>query len=59
MERADGYGSPLAFLLGVVGEGLILGLPAILLLVIAILHRNPTKTHQGGGINSVPLRSTT
>ena len=58
MERADGYGSPLAFLLGVVGEGLILGLPAILLLLIAILHRNPTKTHPDGGINSVPLRST-
>lgn len=59
MERADGYGSPLAFLLGVVGEGLILGLPAILLIVIAVLHRNPTKTHPDGGINSVPLRSTT
>jgi hypothetical protein len=59
MERADGYGSPLAFLLGVVGEGLILGLPAILLIAVAILHRNPTKTHPDGGINSVPLRSTT
>ena len=58
MERADGNGSPVAFLLGVVGEGLILGLPAILLVVIAILHRNPTKTHPDGGINSVPLRST-
>jgi hypothetical protein len=59
MERADGYGSPLAFLLGVVGEGLILGLPTILMMIIAILHQNPTKTHPGGGINSVPLRSTT
>lgn len=58
MERADGYGSPLAFLIGVVAEGLIFGLPAVLLVVIVILHRNPTKPQPGGGINSVPLRST-
>ena len=52
MERADGYGSPLAFLIGVVGEALILGLPAVFLLIIAILHQNPEKTHPDRGINS-------
>ena len=52
MERADGYGSPLAFLIGVVGEALILGLPAVFLLIIAILHQNPEKTHPDRDINS-------
>ena len=52
MERADGYGSPLAFLIGVVGEALIFGLPAAFLVIIAILHHNPKKTHPGGAINS-------
>ena len=44
MERADGFGSPLAFLIGVVSEGLILGVPAVILFLITWLHRNPTKT---------------
>lgn len=59
MERANGYGSPLAFLIGVIGEGLIFALPAILLIMVAILHRNPLKTRPDGSINSITLRSTT
>jgi hypothetical protein len=59
MERADDYGSPLAFLIGVVGEGLIFGLSSILFIVNDFRYKNPTKTHPDGGIGSVPLRSTT
>jgi len=46
MEAADGFGSPLAFLMGVFFEGLILGMPAFILLLITWLHRNPTATQQ-------------
>ena len=46
MERADGYGSPLAFLIGVVSEWFLLGLPAILLAIIIIWHRNPTRPNK-------------
>lgn len=42
MERADGYGSPLAFLVGMIFEGLILAIPAVILMLIAIRHRNPS-----------------
>ena len=43
MERADGFGSPLAFLVGVFSEGLILGVPALILFLVTWLHRNPTN----------------
>lgn len=57
MERADGYGSPLAFLIGVVGEGLSLGLPAIFLAAIGLLHRNPPHACSRFGADSGLLRS--
>lgn len=44
MERSDGYGSPVAFLIGVIGEGLFPAIPAVMLLSIAIFHGNPKKT---------------
>tara|TARA_B110000305_G_C19378460_1_gene608266 strand:+ start:473 stop:901 length:429 start_codon:yes stop_codon:yes gene_type:complete len=46
MERADGYGSPLAFLLNIVYEAWCFGIPAVLIAIVAKLHRNPPKAEQ-------------
>ncbi|MGF1452393.1 MAG: hypothetical protein ACFB21_10015 [Opitutales bacterium] len=54
MERADGHGSPLAFAIGLAAEGLLLGLPAGLLALIAALHKNPTRARMRAE-NRTPL----
>lgn len=46
MERADGYGSPLAFLLNIVYEAWCFGVPAVLIAIVAKCHRNPPKAQQ-------------
>lgn len=46
MERSDGHGSPLAFILGIAAEFFLLGLPAVGLLLIALFHRNPSEAYQ-------------
>jgi hypothetical protein len=40
MERRDGYGSPMAFLLGMIAEFFILGLPAIAFTLLALFYTN-------------------
>lgn len=52
IERADGYGSPVAFLANMVIEAILLAIPAIILFIIVIFHKNPTKTHQAPAHNS-------
>ena len=47
MERADGYGSPLAFLLNIFYEAWCFGIPAVLIAIVAKHHRNPPKAEQG------------
>ena len=57
MERADGYGSPLAFLLNIVYEAWCFGLPAVLIAIVAKRHRNPLKAQQppaGDVLKSAP-----
>jgi hypothetical protein len=43
IERADGYGSPLAIIINIILEGWAFGMTAIFFLVAVKFHRNPAK----------------
>jgi glucan phosphoethanolaminetransferase (alkaline phosphatase superfamily) len=58
MERRDGYGSPMAFLLGMISEGFLLALPAMAFTLLAVFYTEKKTTEPNQSLQTTTMAVT-